>query len=142
MLFSFVGLLLFRFEDCKLFALLLNEPPRKPRNDPHVHPGHPSSLRPVSTERRSPKLCAWRACATQAHTLSVTFAGYDIGELSRMTLSDLAEAMRPAAEDRLPADRSWFDVVDETPGQVTEYARVLTLTTTVETPNLRTEANK
>ncbi|KAB1071172.1 excinuclease ABC subunit UvrA [Methylobacterium planeticum] len=36
--------------------------------------------------------------------LSVTFAGLDIGELSRMPLSELAEAMRPAAEDRLPDD--------------------------------------
>lgn len=36
--------------------------------------------------------------------LSVTFAGLDIGELSRMPLSALAEAMRPAAEDRLPDD--------------------------------------
>ncbi|GJE44697.1 excinuclease ABC subunit UvrA [Methylobacterium soli] len=36
--------------------------------------------------------------------LSVTFAGLDIGDLSRMPLSDLAEAMRPAAEDRLPDD--------------------------------------
>ncbi|GJD96098.1 UvrABC system protein A [Methylobacterium iners] len=36
--------------------------------------------------------------------LSVTFAGLDIGDLSRMPLSDLAETMRPAAEDRLPDD--------------------------------------
>ena len=36
--------------------------------------------------------------------LSVTFAGLDIGELSRMPLSELAEAMRPAAEDSLPDD--------------------------------------
>lgn len=54
----------------------------------------------------------------------------------------LAPDIAIAAEARIPADRSWFDVVDETPDQVTEYARVLTLTTTVETPNLRTEANK
>ena len=33
--------------------------------------------------------------------LSVTFAGLDIGDLSRMPLSDLAEALRPAAEGRL-----------------------------------------
>ncbi|WP_336489382.1 excinuclease ABC subunit UvrA [Methylobacterium nigriterrae] len=36
--------------------------------------------------------------------LSVTFAGLDIGELSRMPLSDLAETLRPAAEDWLPDD--------------------------------------
>lgn len=34
--------------------------------------------------------------------LSVTFAGLDIGALSRMPLSALAEALRPAAEDRQP----------------------------------------
>ncbi|MEE7447628.1 excinuclease ABC subunit A [Methylobacterium radiotolerans] len=36
--------------------------------------------------------------------LSVTFAGLDIGALSRMPLSALAEALRPAAEDRQPDD--------------------------------------
>ncbi|KQS75496.1 excinuclease ABC subunit A [Methylobacterium sp. Leaf361] len=34
--------------------------------------------------------------------LSVTFAGLDIGTLSRMPLSAVAEALRPAAEDRQP----------------------------------------
>ncbi|MGU3466401.1 excinuclease ABC subunit A [Methylobacterium sp. C33D] len=34
--------------------------------------------------------------------LSVTFAGLDIGDLSRMPLTALAEALRPAAEDRQP----------------------------------------
>ena len=46
--------------------------------------------------------------------LSVTFAGLDIGELSRMTLSQLAEAMRPAAEDRLSDDRPAKDSFQET----------------------------
>lgn len=36
--------------------------------------------------------------------LSVTFAGFDIGDLSRMPLSELAAVMRPVAEDRLPDD--------------------------------------
>jgi len=45
--------------------------------------------------------------------LSVTFAGLDIGELSRMPLSELAEAMRPAAEDRLPDDHSANDAAQE-----------------------------
>ena len=36
--------------------------------------------------------------------LSVTFAGRDIGDLSCMPLSGLAEVMRPVAEDRLPDD--------------------------------------
>lgn len=36
--------------------------------------------------------------------LSVTFAGFDIGDLSRMPLSALAAVMRPVAEDRLPDD--------------------------------------
>ncbi|MHC2017731.1 excinuclease ABC subunit UvrA [Methylobacterium sp. CM6247] len=53
--------------------------------------------------------------------LSVTFAGLDIGELSRMPLSELAEAMRPAAEDRLPDDHSANDaaqkVLDREAGQ-------------------------
>jgi excinuclease ABC subunit A len=46
--------------------------------------------------------------------LSVTFAGLDIGELSRMTLSQLAEAMQPAAEDRLPDGRPGKDAAQET----------------------------
>ncbi|RUP22707.1 excinuclease ABC subunit UvrA [Methylobacterium sp.] len=36
--------------------------------------------------------------------LSVTFAGFDIGDLSRIPLSELAAVMRPVAEDRLPDD--------------------------------------
>ena len=32
LLFSFVGLLLFRLEDCRLFELLFHDPPRKPRD--------------------------------------------------------------------------------------------------------------
>jgi excinuclease ABC subunit A len=49
--------------------------------------------------------------------LSVTFAGYDIGELSRMTLSDLAEAMRPAAEDRLPEEDTDPATLDRAAGR-------------------------
>ncbi|EHP89865.1 excinuclease ABC, A subunit, partial [Methylorubrum extorquens DSM 13060] len=51
--------------------------------------------------------------------LSVTFAGLDIGELSRMPLADLAEAMRPAAEDRLPdeADGTAPDTLDRDTGR-------------------------
>jgi len=38
--------------------------------------------------------------------LSVTFAGLDIGDLSRMPLADLAAVMQPVAENRLPDDDS------------------------------------
>ncbi len=38
--------------------------------------------------------------------LSVTFAGYDIAELSRKTLSQLADIVRPVAEGRMTADES------------------------------------
>jgi hypothetical protein len=34
LLFSFVGLLLLRLEASKLFELLLNDPPRNPRDEP------------------------------------------------------------------------------------------------------------
>jgi hypothetical protein len=34
LLFSFVGLLLLRSEEARLFELLLNDPPRKPRDEP------------------------------------------------------------------------------------------------------------
>ncbi|PXW55929.1 excinuclease ABC subunit UvrA [Methylobacterium sp. B4] len=51
--------------------------------------------------------------------LSVTFAGLDIGELSRMPLADLAAAMRPAAEDRLSheADGTSRDTLDRDMGR-------------------------
>jgi excinuclease ABC subunit A len=48
------------------------------------------------------KLCP--ACAgkrLKREALSVTFAGHDIGALSRMPLSELAEVLRPAAEGHL-----------------------------------------
>ena len=38
--------------------------------------------------------------------LSVTFAGYDIAELSQKTLSQLADIVRPVAEGRMTADES------------------------------------
>ena len=41
--------------------------------------------------------------------LSVTFAGLDIGDLSRMPLADLAAVMRPVAEDRLRDDDTAAD---------------------------------
>ena len=41
LLFSFVGLLLLRFDACRLLSLLLNDPPRKPRYDPLSSPGRP-----------------------------------------------------------------------------------------------------
>ena len=41
LLFSFVGLLLLRFDACRLLSLLLNDPPRKPRYEPLSSPGHP-----------------------------------------------------------------------------------------------------
>ncbi len=49
--------------------------------------------------------------------LSVTFAGFDIGELSRMPLSELAEAMRPAAEDSLPDLDTAGDTLDRAAGR-------------------------
>jgi hypothetical protein len=33
LLFSFVGSLLLRLEDCRLFSLLFHEPPRRPREE-------------------------------------------------------------------------------------------------------------
>jgi hypothetical protein len=65
LLFSFVGLLLLRFDDCRLLSLLFHVPPRSPRFPQPFHcPGNPSPIayRP-STRRRKPKLCAWLACA-------------------------------------------------------------------------------
>jgi len=41
LLFSFVGLLLLRFDACRLLSLLLNDPPRRPRYEPLSLPGHP-----------------------------------------------------------------------------------------------------
>ncbi|MFH6786895.1 excinuclease ABC subunit A [Methylobacterium sp. MA0201] len=56
--------------------------------------------------------------------LSVTFAGLDIGEMSRMPLSDLAEALRPAAEDELPEDGTESDILDREAGRRDRAARV------------------
>ncbi|KMO10749.1 excinuclease ABC subunit UvrA, partial [Methylobacterium platani] len=55
--------------------------------------------------------------------LSVTFAGLDIGEMSRMPLSDLAEALAPAAEDGLGDDGS-TDTLDREAGRRDRAARV------------------
>lgn len=44
-----------------------------------------------------------------------------------------------AAAQRVPADRTWFDLVPEANNAVPTYARVATLTARVETPNLRQE---
>ncbi|XYD10123.1 excinuclease ABC subunit UvrA [Methylobacterium sp. NMS12] len=49
--------------------------------------------------------------------LSVTFAGLDIGALSRMPLSALAEALRPAAEDRQLDDAVAPATLDRAVGQ-------------------------
>ena len=45
------------------------------------------------------------------------------------------------ADQRIAADRTWFNVTPEVDGQTPAYARVTTLTAQVETPNLLTEAN-
>ncbi len=55
--------------------------------------------------------------------LSVTFAGLDIGEMSRMPLSDLAEALRPAVEDGLTADGPASDILDREAGRRDRAAR-------------------
>ena len=54
--FSFVGLLLFRFDDDKLLELLFQLPPRKPREDKTFAPGPPFSCQRLKTARRSPTL--------------------------------------------------------------------------------------
>ncbi|BCM86943.1 excinuclease ABC subunit UvrA [Methylobacterium indicum] len=56
--------------------------------------------------------------------LSVTFAGLDIGEMSRMPLSDLAEALRPAVENGLTADGTASDTLDREAGRRDRAARV------------------
>ncbi|WP_442919289.1 excinuclease ABC subunit A [Methylobacterium sp. SyP6R] len=56
--------------------------------------------------------------------LSVTFVGLDIGDLSRMPLCDLAEALRPAAEDSLPEDGTDSDVLDREAGRRDRAARL------------------
>ncbi len=44
LLFSFVGLLLLRFAACRLLSLLLNDLPRRPRDEPLSLPNHPVYL--------------------------------------------------------------------------------------------------
>ena len=51
----------------------------------------------------------------------------------------LAADIARAANARIAADRTWFDVVEEGVGVTPTYARVTTLTARVETPNLLTE---
>ena len=81
LLFSFVGLLLLRFDAARLLELLFQLPPRRPRKDELLLPGHPwgfvlrpAALRRPSTTRRRPTLWAWLVCATHAFTLCVTSA--------------------------------------------------------------------
>ncbi|WP_279357956.1 excinuclease ABC subunit UvrA [Methylobacterium indicum] len=74
--------------------------------------------------------------------LSVTFAGLDIGEMSRMPLSDLAEALRPAAEDSLPGDGTASDVLDREAGRRDRAARVAAGGSAhAAAPDLRTTPN-
>ena len=49
--------------------------------------------------------------------LAVTFAGYDIGALSRLSLAELAEVLLPAARGR-------FGASAEAPGALTEEKRI------------------
>lgn len=56
--------------------------------------------------------------------LSVTFAGLDIGDLSRMPLSDLAEALAPAIQDEWPEDDSAPNTLDREAGRRDRAARV------------------
>ena len=45
------------------------------------------------------------------------------------------------ANQRIAADRTWFDVVAEPPALPPSFARVTTLQARVETPNLLTEGD-
>jgi len=74
--------------------------------------------------------------------LSVTFAGLDIGEMSRMPLSDLAEALRPAVEDGLTADGTASDILDREAGRRDRAARVAAGGSAhAAAPDLRTTPN-
>lgn len=53
----------------------------------------------------------------------------------------LAPDLARAEVQRIAADRTWFDVVEEGVGVTPMYARVTTLQARVETPNLLTEAD-
>ena len=59
LLFSFVGLLLFRFDAAKLLELLFQLPPRKPRKDELIASGYPwllpSTSQPAKAEHVSTK---------------------------------------------------------------------------------------
>ena len=68
LLFSFVGLLLFRLDEAKLLELLFQLPPRKPRDELRVAPGPPCSCRPAK-DRAAKSLALG---ATPSLTLRVT----------------------------------------------------------------------
>ncbi|MDM0015440.1 excinuclease ABC subunit UvrA [Variovorax sp. J22P168] len=66
----------------------------------------------ASMKRRAARFMTGSVCPTcegkrlKRESLQVRFAGHDIGTLSRMPLSELAEVLRPAAEGRLTAGAS------------------------------------
>ena len=69
LLFSFVGVLLFRLEDCKLLVLLFQLPPRRPREELRFpRPRAPAAYIRRNTAARKRQLCAWAVCAAHART--------------------------------------------------------------------------
>jgi len=70
--------------------------------------------------------------------LSVLLATRSTREDPEMTVAPDRDVQ---ADQRIAADRTWFNVAPEADGRTPAYARVTTLTAQVETPNLLTEAN-
>ena len=75
LLFSFVGVLLLRFEERRLFSVLFQLPPRIARfSDVFLRRGTRAQCYRESTARRKPQLCACSVCAIHARTDCVTAA--------------------------------------------------------------------
>jgi len=70
LLFSFVGVLLLRLEDCRLLSLLFQEPPRRPRDEPAVLPPATLTLiQAANTALRKRQL--WACAAWPIHACKV-----------------------------------------------------------------------